>query len=282
MMSDPKIEQRIPTARNILLLVDRLRQEVKDEEERKTKETMDEKKKVMKEEVMKGEARQIMVDAVSRAIVDHLESTIGKIVANKLTEFLSKKKVDNAIEARLEELIIMKKSREKRESFLPSNDEISIMYKNLPEEILEKMPLQMTIPKCQELINRPLPVSLGELKEIRRKTHEASSELKRWKLDDFVPLSDLEKVTGLPVQTIDEALAKVGFAKYSRKLDSGEELIYYYVPADRSYLSEVKKVERELEEKIKSIEEHEEEKTKEERKRKIEEYRRAEFVPRPY
>ena len=73
-ISDPKIEQRMPSVKNVLVLVDRLIREVKDEEEMKTKETIDEKKKAMKEEVMRGEAKQIMTSAVSRAITDHLEA----------------------------------------------------------------------------------------------------------------------------------------------------------------------------------------------------------------
>lgn len=281
-ISDPKIEQRMPSVKNVLVLVDRLIREVKDEEESKTKETIDEKKKAMKEEVMKGEAKQIMTNAVSRAIIDHLEADIGKAVTDKLMQFLLKKRLDIAIKTRLEELMIMKKSREKRESFLPSDDEVSNIYKSLPGEILEKMPLRTAIVECEQLVNQPIPFSLVELKKMRTEVYEALSELKRWKLDDFVCLSDLEKVTGLPARTIDEALFKAGFAKYSRKLDNAEELIYYYVPADRSCLSEIEKVESEVEEKMKSIEEQEEEKIKEGRKRKIEEYRRAEFIERPY
>ena len=281
-ISDPKIEQRMPSVKNVLVLVDRLIREVKDEEEMKTKETIDEKKKAMKEEVMRGEAKQIMTSAVSRAITDHLEADIGKAVTDKLIRFLLKKRLHIAIEGRLEELLIIKKSGEKRESFLPSDDAVSNLYKRLPEEILENMPLRVATVKCEQLVNQPIPFSLGELRKMRTEVYEALSELKRWKLDDFVCLSDLEKVTGLPARTIDEALFTAGFAKYSRKLDNAEELIYYYVPADRFCLSGIKKVESELEEKMKSIEEREEEKTKEERRRKIEEYRRAEFIERPY
>jgi hypothetical protein len=281
-ISDPKIEQRTSSVKNVLVLVDRLIREVKDEEERKIKEMIDEKKKAIKEEVMRAEAKQIMTSAVSGAIIERLEADIRTAITDKLTQFLLKKRLDIAILTRLDELITMEKSREKREPFLPSDDEILNLYAHLPREIMEKMPPQMAIAKCQQLVNQPVPLSLGELKKMRTEVYEALSELKRWKLDDFICLTDLEEITSLLAQTIDEALFKAGFPKFSRKLNNTKELTYYYVPVDRSCLSEIQKVENELEEKMKSIEEQEEEKIEEERKRKIKEIRNAELIERPY
>jgi hypothetical protein len=286
LISDPKIKQRLPTVRNVLLLVDRIVREVKDEEERRLNERMDKERRAMKQQLMKEEARQMIVDAISSVLKDHLksldlESAIGRIVTNKLTKFLTEKNIDNRIDVQLEELVNEIKSSKKREAFLPDDEDVMSMYKCLPKEILEKMPIYTALRRCRELMGYPLPFNLEELKKMRENVREALSELIKWKSDNFVHVSDLEKVTTLKVEKINEELSKAGFPKCLRTSE-GQEIVYFYVPVEPSCTDEVKKVETELLEKIQSIEKQIADLEEQERKRKIEEYRRAEMISRPY
>lgn len=286
LISDPKINQRLPTVRNVLLLMDRIIREIKDEEEGKLNERIDEERRAMKQQLMKEEARQMIVDAISAVLKDHLksldlESAIGRIVTSKLAKFLSEKNIDSRIDVQLEELMNEIKNSKKREAFFPSNEDVMNMYKCLPEKITEKMPIYLTLRKCRELAGCPLLFGLEELRKMRENVREALSQLMKWKSDNFVRISDLEKMTPFKAQRIDEELSKAGFPKYSRTCE-GKEVVSFYLPVEPSCANEVKKVERELLEKMQSIEKQIADLEEQERKRKIEEYRRAEMISRPY
>jgi len=278
-----RLEERTSTYRSIEPLLDRLIMEVKREEAEKTSRIFEREREAIRQEVLREEARKMMVEAISRAVQDeigtlNLESSISRVIANRLNRFLSGRNLTGLIDSRLEELINKIKIGERWESILPSRDEAIEMYKSLPEEILEKMPLRSTINRCRSLVNHPLPSSLEELEKLRLVLREALSELNRWRADNFADLEDLKKIMILEDQRIDEELTKAGFPKIQRKLSNGQQSILYYIPADPFSKNEAEKAEKEIIHKIDSINR----KMNEERRRRLEEIRRAELFPSRY